>query len=219
MKVISFQVSLTGHRDCGIILIVYNIPYGIQGPEPPQPQEAIYYHSISLLVLPSGQCPSHKVLKLLKVAWKSWLIFTVEIPNTTSETDMVVWNVIHHKIEMDHNVTGHSYPDPNYQGVTEDSVEQQWPTNPADSCSIPTASGMDRQEGAFPQRLKCLLGVWAFSIEAGASSVCISSFLFPFRLGSTWEFSKPGELYCGGLRCSYLNAGGLAWGEERLPHP
>lgn len=68
MKVISFQVSLTGHKDCGTILIVYNIPYGIQGPEPPQPQEAIYYHRVSLLGLPYGQCQSHKVLKMLKVA-------------------------------------------------------------------------------------------------------------------------------------------------------
>lgn len=26
-----------------------------------------------------------------------------------------MWNVIHHKTEVYHNVTGHSYPDPNYQ--------------------------------------------------------------------------------------------------------
>lgn len=30
MEVFSFQVSLPGHEDCGTILIVYNIPHGIQ---------------------------------------------------------------------------------------------------------------------------------------------------------------------------------------------
>ncbi|XP_005879209.1 PREDICTED: probable E3 ubiquitin-protein ligase DTX2 isoform X2 [Myotis brandtii] len=105
MEVFSFQVSLPGHEDCGTILIVYNIPHGIQ------------------------------VLELLKVAWKRRLIFTVGTSSTTGETDTVVWNEIHHKTEMDRNVTGHGYPDPNYlqnvlaelaaQGVTEDCLEQQ----------------------------------------------------------------------------------------------
>lgn len=78
---------------------------------------------------------SRQVLELLKVAWKRRLIFTVGTSNTTGETDTVVWNEIHHKTEMDRNVTGHGYPDPNYlqnvlaelaaQGVTEDCLEQQ----------------------------------------------------------------------------------------------
>ncbi|XP_066868097.1 probable E3 ubiquitin-protein ligase DTX2 isoform X4 [Kogia breviceps] len=105
MEVFTFQVSLPGHEDCGTILIVYNIPHGIQ------------------------------VLELLKVAWKRRLIFTVGTSSTTGETDTVVWNEIHHKTEMDRNVTGHGYPDPNYlqnvlaelaaQGVTEDCLELQ----------------------------------------------------------------------------------------------
>lgn len=76
-----------------------------------------------------------QVLELLKVAWKRRLIFTVGTSNTTGETDTVVWNEIHHKTEMDRNLTGHGYPDPNYlqnvlaelaaQGVTEDCLEQQ----------------------------------------------------------------------------------------------
>lgn len=74
-----------------------------------------------------------QVLELLKVAWKRRLIFTVGTSSTTGETDTVVWNEIHHKTEMDRNVTGHGYPDPNYlqnvlaelaaQGVTEDCLE------------------------------------------------------------------------------------------------
>ena len=30
MEVFTFQMSLPGHEDCGTILIVYNIPHGIQ---------------------------------------------------------------------------------------------------------------------------------------------------------------------------------------------
>lgn len=86
--------------------------------------------------LSKGLLPSPlQVLELLKVAWKRRLIFTVGTSNTTGETDTVVWNEIHHKTEMDRNLTGHGYPDPNYlqnvlaelaaQGVTEDCLEPQ----------------------------------------------------------------------------------------------
>nr|KAF6366097.1 deltex E3 ubiquitin ligase 2 [Pipistrellus kuhlii] len=37
MEVFSYPVSLPGHEDCGTILIVYNIPPGVQGPEHPNP--------------------------------------------------------------------------------------------------------------------------------------------------------------------------------------
>lgn len=87
------------------------------------------------LSFPPASPPPWQVLELLKVAWKRRLIFTVGTSSTTGETDTVVWNEIHHKTEMDRNVTGHGYPDPNYlqnvlaelaaQGVTEDCLEQQ----------------------------------------------------------------------------------------------
>lgn len=87
------------------------------------------------LPLPFLPPPPGQVLELLKVAWKRRLIFTVGTSSTTGETDTVVWNEIHHKTEMDRNVTGHGYPDPNYlqnvlaelaaQGVTEDCLGQQ----------------------------------------------------------------------------------------------
>lgn len=35
MEVFRFQVALPGHEDCGTILIVYNIPHGIQVRGPP----------------------------------------------------------------------------------------------------------------------------------------------------------------------------------------
>lgn len=60
---------------------------------------------------------------------------------------MAVWNVIHHNIEVDHNVTDHSYPDPNYQQNVLDELEAQgvtaWSSNdpptrqPATPFSLP----------------------------------------------------------------------------------
>nr|XP_055195717.1 probable E3 ubiquitin-protein ligase DTX2 isoform X1 [Nyctereutes procyonoides]XP_055195718.1 probable E3 ubiquitin-protein ligase DTX2 isoform X1 [Nyctereutes procyonoides]XP_055195719.1 probable E3 ubiquitin-protein ligase DTX2 isoform X1 [Nyctereutes procyonoides]XP_055195720.1 probable E3 ubiquitin-protein ligase DTX2 isoform X1 [Nyctereutes procyonoides]XP_055195721.1 probable E3 ubiquitin-protein ligase DTX2 isoform X1 [Nyctereutes procyonoides]XP_055195722.1 probable E3 ubiquitin-pro len=134
MEVFKFQVSLPGHEDCGTILIVYNIPHGIQGPEHPNPGKPFTARGFPRQCYLPDNAQGRKVLELLKVAWKRRLIFTVGTSSTTGETDTVVWNEIHHKTEMDRNVTGHGYPDPNYlqnvlaelaaQGVTEDCLEQ-----------------------------------------------------------------------------------------------
>lgn len=135
MEVFRFQVSLPGHEDCGTILIVYTIPHGIQGPEHPNPGKPFTARGFPRQCYLPDSVQGRKVLELLKVAWKRRLIFTVGTSSTTGETDTVVWNEIHHKTEMDRNVTGHGYPDPNYlqnvlaelaaQGVTEDCLEQQ----------------------------------------------------------------------------------------------
>ncbi|XP_040853657.1 probable E3 ubiquitin-protein ligase DTX2 isoform X2 [Ochotona curzoniae] len=135
MEVFKFQVSLPGHEDCGTILIVYNIPHGIQGPEHPNPGKPFTARGFPRQCYLPDNAQGRKVLELLKVAWKRRLIFTVGTSSTTGESDTVVWNEIHHKTEMDRNVTGHGYPDPNYlhnvmaelaaQGVTEDCLEQQ----------------------------------------------------------------------------------------------
>ncbi|XP_076996990.1 putative E3 ubiquitin-protein ligase DTX2 isoform X3 [Tamandua tetradactyla] len=135
MEVFKFQVSLPGHEDCGTILIVYTIPHGIQGPEHPNPGKPFTARGFPRQCYLPDNAEGRKVLELLKVAWKRRLIFTVGTSSTTGEVDTVVWNEIHHKTEMDRNVTGHGYPDPNYlqnvlaelaaQGVTEDCLEQQ----------------------------------------------------------------------------------------------
>lgn len=135
MEVFQFQVSLPGHEDCGTIIIVYNIPHGIQGPEHPNPGKPFTARGFPRQCYLPDNAQGRKVLELLKVAWKRRLIFTVGTSSTTGEADTVVWNEIHHKTEMDRNVTGHGYPDPNYlqnvlaelaaQGVTEDCLEQQ----------------------------------------------------------------------------------------------
>ncbi|XP_056675776.1 probable E3 ubiquitin-protein ligase DTX2 isoform X4 [Monodelphis domestica] len=134
MEFAVFKASLPGHEDCGTIEIIYNIPRGIQGPEHPNPGKPFTARGFPRHCYLPDNAQGRKVLELLKVAWKRRLIFTVGTSSTTGETDTVVWNEIHHKTEMGHNVTGHGYPDPNYldnvlaelaaQGVTEDCLVQ-----------------------------------------------------------------------------------------------
>lgn len=108
--------------------------FPLQGPEHPNPGKPFTARGFPRQCYLPDNAQGRKVLELLKVAWKRRLIFTVGTSSTTGETDTVVWNEIHHKTEMDRNVTGHGYPDPNYlqnvlaelaaQGVTEDCLEQ-----------------------------------------------------------------------------------------------
>ncbi|KFZ49644.1 putative E3 ubiquitin-protein ligase DTX2, partial [Antrostomus carolinensis] len=134
MEVFTFPQSLPGHKDCGTIQIVYHISRGIQGPEHPNPGMPYTARDFPrYCYLPDNE-KGRKVLELLRVAWKRRLIFTVGTSNTTGESNTVVWNEIHHKTEMDTNLSGHGYPDPNYldnvlaelaaQGVTEDCLRQ-----------------------------------------------------------------------------------------------
>ncbi|XP_051491885.1 probable E3 ubiquitin-protein ligase DTX2 isoform X2 [Apus apus] len=134
MEVSTFPQSLPGHQDCGTIQIVYRISSGIQGPEHPNPGTPYTARGFPrYCYLPDNE-KGRKVLELLRVAWKRRLIFTVGTSSTTGESNTVVWNEIHHKTEMDTNLSGHGYPDPNYldnvlaelaaQGVTEDCLGQ-----------------------------------------------------------------------------------------------
>ncbi|XP_064323638.1 probable E3 ubiquitin-protein ligase DTX2 isoform X2 [Phalacrocorax carbo] len=134
MEVSTYPQSLPGHKDCGTIQIVYHISRGIQGPEHPNPGMPYTARGFPrYCYLPDNE-KGRKVLELLRVAWKRRLIFTVGTSSTTGESNTVVWNEIHHKTEMDTNLSGHGYPDPNYldnvlaelaaQGVTEDCLRQ-----------------------------------------------------------------------------------------------
>ncbi|XP_063002500.1 probable E3 ubiquitin-protein ligase DTX2 isoform X2 [Elgaria multicarinata webbii] len=132
MDVSLLPEPLPGHEDCGSIQIAYHISKGVQGPEHPNP--GIPYTARGFpryCYLPDNE-KGRKVLELLKLAWRRRLIFTVGTSSTTGESNTVVWNEIHHKTEMNSNISGHGYPDPNYldnvlaelaaQGVTEEGL-------------------------------------------------------------------------------------------------
>lgn len=132
MEIFLIPQPLPGYQDCGTIHIVYMINPGIQGPEHPNPGKPYTARGFPRhCYLPDGS-KGRLVLELLKLAWARRLIFTIGVSSTTGESDTVVWNEIHHKTEMNSNITGHGYPDPNYldnviaelssQGVTEEGL-------------------------------------------------------------------------------------------------
>ncbi|XP_077152414.1 putative E3 ubiquitin-protein ligase DTX2 isoform X2 [Ranitomeya variabilis] len=132
MDIFPIPQSLPGHQDCATIHIVYTIHAGIQGPEHPNPGKPYTARGFPRHCYLPDNAKGRLVLELLKLAWTRRLIFTIGVSSTTGESDTVVWNEIHHKTEMNSNITGHGYPDPNYldnviaelsaQGVTEDCL-------------------------------------------------------------------------------------------------
>nr|CAB3240092.1 Deltex protein [Phallusia mammillata] len=117
--------------NCRTISITYSIHNGVQTqghPNPGQPYNAIGFPRQAFL--PDNK-EGQKILKLLKVAWKRKLIFTIGRSVTNGWDNCVTWNEIHHKTSMYHN-SAHGYPDPGYftnvieelkaQGVTEADI-------------------------------------------------------------------------------------------------
>ncbi|XP_074536918.1 putative E3 ubiquitin-protein ligase DTX3 [Halichoeres trimaculatus] len=129
MKVTRSWQSLPGFEKHGAIIIEYNFPSGIQGPEHPNPGVR-YSRTSRTAFLPASE-EGEKVLKLLKKAFARRLIFTIGRSVTTGLNNVITWNDIHHKTRMDGGPQCFGYPDPDYlsrvqeelrlKGVTEDN--------------------------------------------------------------------------------------------------
>jgi len=128
MHVSTSSSSLPGYPGCGTITVNYHFPDGIQGKEHPHP--GMHYSGTSRTGLFPNNAEGKKVVKLLELAWKQRVIFTVGRSMTTGSDNCVIWNGIHHKTSVSGGPTNHGYPDPTYLnrvqeelasfGITED---------------------------------------------------------------------------------------------------
>ena len=86
---------LPGNQGYGTIVIEYHIPNGLQTKEHPNPGQRFTGTSrrAYLPCSPEGQ----EVLRLLQKAFNARLIFTVGTSVTSGQSNVVVWNDIHHK--------------------------------------------------------------------------------------------------------------------------
>ena len=84
----------------GTIVIHYDFPLGIQGPEHPNPGQR-YQRTSRTAYLPDTR-EGNKVLELLRRAFDARLVFTVGTSITSGLRNQVTWNDIHHKT----NTTG-----------------------------------------------------------------------------------------------------------------
>ncbi|XP_073982103.1 deltex E3 ubiquitin ligase [Rhodnius prolixus] len=90
---------IPGHANVQMIQITYHIVSGIQGREHPNPGRPYYAVGFPrVCYLPDTKQGRH-VLKLLQVAWKRRLVFTVGRSLTTGREDVITWNGIHQKTE------------------------------------------------------------------------------------------------------------------------
>lgn len=129
MEYLTVPHSLPGNEGHQTKVIIYHISPGIQGPEHPHPGKRFSCRGFPRVCYIPDNEKGRKVLKLLTVAWRRRLTFTIGQSSTTGESDTVTWNEIHHKTESGRNDSGHGYPDDKYldnvlmelnvQGVTE----------------------------------------------------------------------------------------------------
>ncbi|XP_030277640.1 probable E3 ubiquitin-protein ligase DTX3 isoform X2 [Sparus aurata] len=129
MNVTRSWMNLPGFDRCGTIVIQYSFPAGIQGAEHPNP--GVRYSSTSRTAYLPDCEEGNKVLRLLTKAFERKLIFTVGRSVTTGLNNVITWNDIHHKTNIDGGPQSFGYPDPEYlsrvqeelrlKGVTEDN--------------------------------------------------------------------------------------------------
>ena len=124
------DMQLPGYEQYKTIVVRYDNPDGVQGPEHPNPGHR--YKGESRFGLFPASEEGLKVVQLILLAWEHRLIFNIGDSLTTGQKDVVIWNGIHHKTSVDGGPTAHGYPDPTYLnrvamelasfGVTEDKL-------------------------------------------------------------------------------------------------
>ncbi|KAL4231078.1 E3 ubiquitin-protein ligase dtx3l [Mactra antiquata] len=108
------SIYLPGFEEeqCGTIEIWYEFPSGKQQENHPNPGKG-YKGTQRRAFLPDN-AEGREILHLLRKAFDRKLIFTIGHSTSTGEEDVITWNDIHHKTQIDGNTHGYGYPDPTY---------------------------------------------------------------------------------------------------------
>ncbi|XP_078587811.1 uncharacterized protein LOC144868934 isoform X2 [Branchiostoma floridae x Branchiostoma japonicum] len=106
------SVRLPGYERYGTIVIDYHIPGGTQGKEHPNPGQR-FSGDMRTAYLPDSP-EGREVLRLLRRAFDSRLVFTIGTSVTSGQPNTIVWNDIHHKTNIHGGPTNYGYPDPTY---------------------------------------------------------------------------------------------------------
>ncbi|XP_071114281.1 uncharacterized protein [Haliotis cracherodii] len=111
---------LPGYETCGTISITYHLPSGIQREDHPNPGQP-YKGTTRRAFLPDCR-EGRDVLRLLRKAFDRKLTFTIGRSTTTGQENVVTWNDIHHKTNMEGGPTRFGYPDPGYLERVQDEL-------------------------------------------------------------------------------------------------
>ncbi|KAA0198941.1 putative E3 ubiquitin-protein ligase DTX2-like [Hyalella azteca] len=104
--------SLPGFPSSDTIVILYEIPEGVQGPEHPHPGQPYHLNGFPRKAYLPDTHKGNKVLALLKTAFERRLVFTVGYSATSLQPDCVIWGGISHKTLVKDAKFG--YPDDKY---------------------------------------------------------------------------------------------------------
>ncbi|XP_067667852.1 uncharacterized protein [Haliotis asinina] len=103
---------LPGYSKYDTVVITYHIPDGIQGPAHPDPGEP--YTGVTRKAYLPNSTKGMGILRLLRIAFKRKLIFTIVRATSPDQSCVVTWGDIHHKTNMKGGATRFGYPDETY---------------------------------------------------------------------------------------------------------
>ncbi|CAD5112927.1 DgyrCDS2134 [Dimorphilus gyrociliatus] len=112
MKFSKIHKSLPTYQKYRTIKITYEIPGGIQNIEHPSPGS--WYDGIKKVAYLPNNEEGKELLKLLKIAFKRRLIFTIKKADNFEDEDYVTWNDIVHKTEIEPGKDTKEYPNDEY---------------------------------------------------------------------------------------------------------
>ncbi|XP_050395292.1 uncharacterized protein LOC126814269 [Patella vulgata] len=130
MEIMKLSTGVEGEERAGCYQINYVFSSGVQDENHLNP--GIRYLPTSRTAYLPATTEGKKVCKMLIVAFKRKLIFTVGRSRTTGLEDRITWNDILHKTSMNGGLAHFGYPDPTYlnrvmeelasKGITEDDI-------------------------------------------------------------------------------------------------
>jgi len=160
--------SLSGHPECGTIVIRYRFQAGVQGPEHPSPGKAYQAPGFPRVAYLPDSTEGQKVLRGLCTAFRRRLLFTVGKSLTLGLSDCVTWAGVHHKTMAEGGL--HGYPDPGYlprvlqelneRGITDQDMENTTAITPNFNTRMEkTSNGIGKLGGGVISSVSSLLHV------------------------------------------------------------
>ena len=114
--------TLPGYEEVGTIIITYEFPNGIQGPQHPNPGKR--YSSTKRVCYLPDNTDGRDILRMLEIAFDNRVMFTIGVSLTTL-VEGIIWNGIHMKTSMTGGPNNYGYPDPTYLQRVRNELHQK----------------------------------------------------------------------------------------------
>lgn len=204
------RVQLPGYGGHGAVEIVYSLPSGVQGAEHPHPGTP--FTGTSRRAFLPDTTEGREVLRLLRAAFASRLLFRVGRSITTGVDNCVVWAGVHHKTHVSGGPANHGYPDATYLarardelaaiGITVEALTNEEQSRPLFDVDLTTATLPAPAPVLAPAPAPAFAQVAPIAAGTAAAAAGVPSFSFaatpasPAYLG--WPTPSAGAVHFGG---------------------